>query len=85
MVNAALSIYISNLLPDAAFACSDRANSFEQFTEIVFPEYGCTLLQTLVIHCEAFADIFIENLCRPLTEMSGFERRNTVTNGNDGI
>ena len=38
IVNAALSIYVRNLLPDTALTCSDRAYSFEQFTKVVFSE-----------------------------------------------
>ena len=72
IVYAALGVDVRNLLPNTAFACSDGAYSFEQFTEVVFSEYCCALLQALVIHCETFLDILIEYLCCPLAKTGGF-------------
>ena len=85
IVGATLCIDVRNLLPNATFACTDRTHTFKQFTEVIFTEYRRSLFQPLIVHSEALFDILIENLCCPLTETSGFQRRHAIAYGNDCI
>lgn len=68
IVDAALGIDISNLLPDPAFARPDRAHPLEQFAEVVLSEHFRSVLQPVVIQDKAFPDVLVENLRGPLAE-----------------
>ena len=85
IINAALGKYISYLLPYSAFAGTDGANSFQQFTEIVFSKSCFTLFQAFVIHSKALYHIFFQNSGCPYTESGCLNGVNSVTNGNNSI
>lgn len=78
VVGAAFGIDVSDLLPDAPFACTDRADPFEQFAEVVNAEDSRSLLQSFVVEHKALAYILVENLCSPLTKACRAGRRHTV-------
>ena len=68
VINAALGKYIRYLLPYSAFAGTDGANSFQQFTEIILAKGCLSLLQAFVIHSKALYHIFLQNTGCPYTE-----------------
>ena len=57
VVDTALGKNIGDLLPDPALACTDRANSFELFPEVVLAEGGVTLFEPVIIKCKALDHI----------------------------
>ena len=85
VINAALCKDIGYLLPYSAFAGTDGANSFQQFTEIVFSKSCFTLFQAFVIHSKALYHIFLQNTGCPYTELGCLNGVYSVTNGNNGI
>ena len=85
VINAALGKYIRYLLPYSAFAGTDGANSFQQFTEIVFSKSCFTLFQAFVIHSKALYHIFLQNTGCPYTEPGCLNRVYSVTYRNNGI
>lgn len=62
----------------SAFAGAYRAYAFEEFAEVVVAEDGCALLEAVVVHDEAFADVFVEYACGPLPEVRGAAAVDTV-------
>ena len=85
VINAALGKYIRYLLPYSAFAGTDGANSFQQFTEIVFSKSCFTLFQALIIHSKALNHIFLQNSGCPYTELGCLNGVYSVTYGNNDI
>ena len=85
IINAALGKYIGYLLPYSAFAGTDGANSFQQFTEIVFSKSCFTLFQALIIHSKALNHIFLQNSGCPYTELDCLNGVYSVTYENNGI
>lgn len=76
---------VRNLLPNAAFTRTNRMHSFKQFAEVVFAKHRRSLFQPLIVHSEALLYILIENLCSPLAETCGFQRRHAIAYGDDCI
>ena len=73
------------MLPDASFAGADGANTFQQLAEVVLAEHRLSLFQPIVVQDKPLADIFIQHLRRPLTEVRGFGRVDTIADRDDGI
>ena len=55
---ASSEYYIRYLLPYSALAGTDRTNSLQQFTKIIFTKSLFSLLQAFIIHCKTFYHIF---------------------------
>ena len=85
IINTAHCKNIGYLFPYSAFASTDGANSFQQFTKIVFSKSCFTLFQALIIHSKALNHIFLQNSGCPYTELGCLNGVNSVTNGNNGI
>ena len=85
IVYATLCIDVRNLLPNTAFTGTNGAYPFQQFTEIVFPEYGGTLFQTVIVQNKSFLNIFIQDFGSPLAKLGSLDRIDTVAYGNNGI
>ncbi len=85
IINAAHCKNIGYLLPYSAFASTDGAISFQQFTKIVFSKSCFTLFQALIIHSKALNHIFLQNSGCPYTELGCLNGVYSVTYGNNDI
>ena len=85
IINAALRKNVRYLLPYSALAGTDGANSFQQFTEIVFSKSCFTLFQTFIIHSKALNHIFLQNTGCPYTEPGRLNGIHSVTYRNNGV
>ena len=85
IVNAAFRKNISDLLPDSAFACTNRTNPLQQFSEVVLAESGFALLQTFIVQDKTFDHVLFQNTGCPNTEMCCPTGIDTVSYRNDCI
>lgn len=54
IINATLSIYICNLLPNSTFTGTDGTYSFKQLLKVILPKHSLALLQAVIIKNKSF-------------------------------
>jgi len=85
IVDAALREDIRHLLPDAAFAGADRADALKQLAEIVVAKRGRSLLEALVIQCEALGHVFLQDAGCPDAEVRCAAGVDAVADGDNRV
>ena len=85
IVDAALCEDIRYLLPDAAFAGTDRADTLKQLTEVVVTKRSCSLLEAFVIQREALGHILLQDAGCPDAELCRAAGIDAVADGDNRI
>ena len=85
VVDAALCEDIRYLLPDAAFAGTDRADALKQLTEVVVTKRSCSLFEAFVIQREALGHILLQDAGRPDAELCRAAGIDAVADGDNRI
>lgn len=82
LVVAAEGEEVADFLVEALFRGPNLADAGEKFVEVV-PTTG--VLQALVVHDEAFEDVFLEVGAGPLAELDAAGRTDAVANGENEV
>ena len=85
VVYTTLGIDIGYLLPDTTLAGANRTNPLKKFAEVVSPENGIALFQTIIIKYKAFTNKFVENPGCPLAKKRSSLTINAVSNTDNSI
>ena len=85
VVDAALCEDIRYLLPDAAFAGTDRADTLKQLTEVVVTKRSCSLFEAFVIQREALGHILLQDAGCPDAELCRAAGIDAVADGDNRI